>query len=296
MAARNWCFTLNNPEEHGCDKLEAWLEAHCIYGVVGIEQGAEGTKHWQGYFECDRPYRLSTLVKLGFGWHLEVRRGSREQAAEYCKKDGDYRTWGVWRVQGKRTDLDRVRNEVAGGGGMREVVNWANPAQIKTAEKWLTYNEEPRDWKPDVYYITGPSGSGKSRKAREIADEAGFCDDCYVKNEGSKWWDGYDGHSAVIIDDFRDSWWSITEILSLLDRYEKRVECKGGSRQFRPRIIIITCIRDLKSHYANTNECRVQLERRIDFQIDLTPKVDEIVDEIANIEVGCTEFDNVAIM
>ena len=65
----------------------------------------------------------------------------------------------------------------------------------------------------------GPTGVGKSRHAREL----GNMDDCYVKNNGSKWCDGYDAHEYVILDDFRKSWFSFEDLLGLTDRYSYMV-------------------------------------------------------------------------
>ncbi len=76
----------------------------------------------------------------------------------------------------------------------------------------------------------------------------------------------------MIIDDFRASWWPLTETLSLTDRYEKRIEVKNGMRQFKPRLIIFTCIHHWQVAYQNAfqgifGEAREesrQLGRRID--------------------------------
>ena len=140
-----------------------------------------------------------------------------------------------------------------------------NLQQIRIAEKYLTYCEEPRNWVPNVYWLYGPSGAGKSKRAREICKE-----DVYCKNNGTKWWDGYDNHEYVIIDDFRDSWWPITYMLALLDRYEFLVEYKGGYRQFRAKTIVVTSINHPDSMYANTGECRNQLARRLTSVTDVS--------------------------
>lgn len=142
---------------------------------------------------------------------------------------------------------------------MREVTLTGNMQQIRVAEKYLTYHEEPRDWEMEVEWYWGPTGSGKSRAARtKFADL-----DYYTKNTPTKWWNGYDGHEAVIIDDFRDSWWPITDMLSLLDRYERQVETKGGERQFRARRVIITSANPPSNCYRNCGEAVEQLLRRI---------------------------------
>ena len=144
---------------------------------------------------------------------------------------------------------------------MRHVTSFYNAQQIRVAEKFLTYNEEPRDWKCDVKVYWGGAGVGKSRRCRDEEKDA----DIYTKNDGTMWWDGYDAHEVVIIDDFRPSWWKLTEMLSLLDRYEKKVQFKGGYRQFKPRRIYVTSNAHPKEWYAGCEWNAVeQLLRRID--------------------------------
>lgn len=139
---------------------------------------------------------------------------------------------------------------------MRVVTSVCNAQQIKVAKEFLTYNEEGRNWPVEVIWLTGKSGSGKSKMAHELAPDA-YCKD------GTKWWDGYDAHDDIIIDDFRDSWWELTFMLKLLDRYELRVEQKGGYRQILAKRIIITSIKHPNECYLNTGECKQQLLRRI---------------------------------
>lgn len=271
--SKNWVFTLNNyTPEH-----EATLHTTDIeYIYFGYEIApTTGTPHLQGYVRFKTKKRLQTIKNA---WnmptiHLETMKGTKGQNAKYCSKDGKIYERGEWvDEQGKRTDLDTCRT-LAIESGMRAVSATCNLQQIKVAEKYLTYNEECRDWKPKVTWIWGSSGSGKSRKAREITGN----DDCFTKNDGTIWWDGYDGHEFVIIDDFRASWWSLTEMLSLLDRYEKRVQFKGGWRQFRPKTIIITCIFPPDKVYSHiTEEPLEQLLRRIDNIIHLVPFVPEV--------------------
>lgn len=262
--SRNYCFTLNNYNEEEYHTLLS-MGTYCI---IGREVGESGTPHLQGYIEFKSVTRFDTLKNRSPRAHWEARRGTQEQAVEYCKKDGTYEERGEMKMQGHRGDLDAVRQNAA-SEGLRHVARYGNAQQIRVAEKFLTYCEEPRDWKPEVTWIHGPTGVGKSRKAREMLEEP------YTKNEGSKWWDGYDAHEDVIIDDFRDSWWSLTEMLSLLDRYEKRVEYKGGSRQFKPKRIVITCCKSPELLYRGTGEDIAQLLRRID-SIVLVSDVSEV--------------------
>lgn len=265
MSGRNWCFTLNN---YSAEEHEAVKALVCRYIVVGEEEGEEGTKHLQGYIELEKVCRLSACKKLIKRAHWETRKGTPAQASDYCKKDGKfYEKGNLQGDQGKRTDIERVKEAVE-EGGIRGVIARGtnfNFQSVRIAEKFLEYHEKPRRWKPTVTWLWGSTGTGKSFTARQLlVIEEDDEDDLYEKNDGSKWWTSYDGHSKVIIDDFRDSWWGITEMLSLLDRYGKRVEYKGGVRQFLAKEIVVTCNKHPKDCYAGTGEAIDQLLRRID--------------------------------
>lgn len=260
MTARAWTITINNYTKE--DEVPFINKPASVrYCIAGYEVGDEGTPHLQAYVEMYSPCRLSAMKKLFPRAHLEIRRGTRLEAKAYCMKDGIYVECGDWEAggQGQRPDLDKAR-QFAVEGGMRLVTQVCSAQQIKVAEKFLEYNESCRDWKPEVHWIWGPTGVGKSYKAREILDN----NDVYTKNTGTKWWTHYDGHENVIIDDFRDSWWSLTETLALLDRYEFIVECKGGARQFLGKKIVVTSCKHPSECYKGVGEDIQQLIRRID--------------------------------
>lgn len=83
-----------------------------------------------------------------------------------------------------------------------------------------------------VYW--GKTRVGKSRRAW---DEAGL--DAYPKDPRSKFWDGYRGHSNVVIDEFRGDI-DIAHILRWFDRYPVIVEVKGTSVVLQSTDIWIT--------------------------------------------------------
>lgn len=255
------CFTINN---YSLDE-ELLLLCHSkpiTYVIFGYEVGKDkGTAHIQGYMESSYSMRFTTWKRTpGLERaHIEPRKGSQKQAIDYCKKDGNFIEWGEKRksVQGQRFDLDECR-AIADTEGMKEVVVGFNLQQIRTAEKYLQYRESPRQWKPCVTWIYGKTGTGKSRIAHQMYPNA------YTKSDSSKWFDGYDAHEDVIFDDFRANWMKFNDLLTILDRYECKVEVKGGMRQFKPRNIIITSSKHPKDVY-NVDDRVDQLLRRIDF-------------------------------
>ncbi|AJD07498.1 replication-associated protein [Odonata-associated circular virus-19] len=256
----NFVFTSFKTED-----FERVLGLDVQYIIVGKETCPETKReHLQGYCELDKKKTMAGIKKLfsDDSLHIEARKGTQKEAIIYCQKEGNWKEAGVQRKQGSRGDLDGAR-VMAVESGMRAVSRSMNMQQIRVAEKFLSYNEEVRDWKPEVLWFWGDSGSGKSREARFISHGL----DTYVKNTGGKWWDGYDGHEVVIIDDFRDSWWALTYFLACTDRYEFQVEVKGGFRQLRAKMIIITSLFHPKYMYREAQakgDTAYQILRRID--------------------------------
>jgi len=265
----NFVFTLNNYTESENAELIDWCASQ-HYAILGYEVGKEGTPHIQGYVELEKKTRFTTIKKLMPRAHIEPRKGTQKQAADYCKKDGKFDEYGKPRAQGARPDLDACRS-LAADEGMRAVTATCNMQQIRVAEKYLQYNEQVRDFKPHVIWLWGPTGTGKSRRARELCGE-----DVFTKNSATKWWDGYDAHTDVIIDDFRPSWFDLTYMLALLDRYPMYVEVKGGGRQMLAQTMIITSAYPPEKCYTNTGEAVNQLIRRIDETIYLGPAVPDV--------------------
>lgn len=114
--SKYYVFTINNPTESeetyfsGLITDEHRQATKITYLVIGREIGESGTRHFQGYVEFSQRLRLTQVKQLpGFGRaHLELRRGSAAEAAEYCLKDNDVLVEVGERSssnQGARTDL-----------------------------------------------------------------------------------------------------------------------------------------------------------------------------------------------
>lgn len=102
MTAKNWCFTLNNYTENEIMLIEKSFEdGHFKYVVYGKEIGELGTLHLQGYVQCKKKLRMAQLKQMiGSRVHLEVARGTAQQASDYCKKDGDFVCLGQLSTKG----------------------------------------------------------------------------------------------------------------------------------------------------------------------------------------------------
>lgn len=253
-----WCFTLNN---YTAQEEQELMQLECKYIIFGREIGSEGTKHLQGYIRFTKRMSLRQLKQiLGNRVHLEIRRGTEQQAAEYCKKDGDFFEKGEPSQQGKRTDILTLKRKIASGKTFRELRDDIKSYQhLKFAECWYRHFEPKRMCvaKPIIRWYWGPTGSGKTRAAIEEMPE------CWMSSKDLRWWDGYDGHEHILIDDFRESFCTFEYLLRVLDRYPMRVECKGSSRQLKATMIIITSSFHPSMVYGSKDDVK-QLLRRID--------------------------------
>lgn len=261
---RGYVFTLNNWTE---DEYEKIKKISCDYLIIGKETGESGTPHLQGFIYKKSVLTFNGIKKSIPRAHIEAMKGTAEQASTYCKKENNFYEHGEHPVgKGTRTDLDAVRDVIKETGKMSEVVQVATSYQsVRMAECILKYNEKPRNWKPNVIWIYGETGIGKTRKAYEMLG-----DELYRAHTNGKWFEGYDAHENVLIDDLRGDFMKYHELLGLLDRYGFRVECKGGSRQFLAKNIIITSHKRPEEIFCGKNEEDIkQLLRRIDEIIEM---------------------------
>lgn len=93
---------------------------------------------------------------------------------------------------------------------------------------------KPRDFKTSVMVLVGPPGCGKSRHVAELVEGMST----YYKPRGP-WWDGYDGHENVVIDDYY-GWIAYDKLLRVCDRYPCKVHVKGSFAEFVAKWIFVT--------------------------------------------------------
>lgn len=258
-------------------------QTRVIYSVVGLECGKTDNWHLQGYVEwkhCKSKKQMYKYVQQNVDepkqFYLTQRRGTPTEAAEYCKKGGKFVEVGTLPVgQGKRTDLDNVRTALEDGANLREQVQENRIQSYNFARIWLTWFEKKRNWKPKVYWLWGASGTGKTYRAKEMAKNM----DTYwlnIPETGSKiWWDGYDKHECVIIDDYRPWGMSLRNLITIIGDSPCRVEIKGGFRQLLASTIIITTDKSPQQTYVQHEEELYQLERRITTTEEFEQKYDE---------------------
>lgn len=263
--AKHWCFTINNYTNEDIERIRLVANGNqSSYLVYGLERGESGTQHIQGFASFKSRLRLSQLRQLlSTRGHFEIARGSPQQAAEYCKKDGDYHEFGTPPVgQGTRSDLQTVQERIKSGASKDEIRDEFFGVYAKyprAIDNYIADLQPPRNWETEVIVFWGKTGKGKTRAVFEFIDHSQI----YV-HPGDSWFDGYNGQSVALFDDFNGSEFKLSYLLKLLDRYPMKVPIKGSYVNWLPKHIFITSNKDPKEWYMGAHEeQRNALFRRI---------------------------------
>lgn len=266
---RDWCFTAwrkPNPEAIAENPGVTYL-------IIGKEKcPTTGKKHYQCYIRFTNARKFKSVKKiLGDNEaHIEPCRGTPAQNILYCKKEGKYKEYGEPPSQGSRSDLFDIRAALTSGMSIRDIIEMGeirNNQQLKFAENLLKYiRPQPRD-PPEVHWLWGETGTGKTRRVYELEP------DVYVVPMNFDWFDGYVGQEAVLFDEFRAQI-PMYQVLRLLDRYPMNVPVKGSFTPWVPKRIYITSCAPPQHYYRARKafDNNDQFIRRITTVTELRPE------------------------
>lgn len=222
--SRDWCFTVFDKEELG-----GFEEGVVKYAIWGKEVcPTTKRKHLQCYANFYKPMRIKASQKaLGCaGAHFEMKRGSRDEAREYCMKDGDWKEWGKY---------DPLTKE----DYFTQPIGWlkANKPEFycryyKGLDRLQSKGEKWREL--SVTVLWGEPGTGKTRKVMAM-------DDVYKLDRPYAWWDGYEGESILLLDDYEPLDIPRGMLLNILDGYQLRLPTKGSFTYAKWTKVYITC-------------------------------------------------------
>lgn len=131
-------------------------------------------------------------------------------------------------------------------------------------DKMLSEIENDELKAPEIIYITGESGNGKTYKAYKIALQHYKKEDIgkiQINNNFFKI--TKDNAKCFVIEEFRDSQLKASEFLQFTDKYGYNANIKGDFQFLRPEMIIICSIIEAEDLYKNINEINKQFLRRI---------------------------------
>lgn len=260
--SRAYCFTTNNYSD---DDISTLLAIDCRYLIFGRETAPDtGTPHLQGYiYFANAKHFNSVKSLLPKGSHIETARGSPDHNIEYCSKSGNFQEKGERPLSQKRKgelEIERyAKARAAAQSGSWDDIpadiyirHYSSLKKIYAEAQIVPPSMENLDFQ--WYY--GPTGTGKSRTAREKYPNH------YLKLP-NKWWDGYTGQDTVIIDEWDPSMEKYlgSALKRWCDHHAFNAEIKGGTICIRPPRIIVTSNYSLEECFQDTQNLE-PLQRR----------------------------------
>lgn len=269
VRARGYLLTIFN------DPIVHFEKATCE--LVCHDTCKDGKEHFHQFIYFKNPIAWSSIKKKYKTAHIEIARNAYE-AAHYIIDNKNGRKETIYQS-----------GEIPAKNGFVKINEVKKMTQMERDELPLQYfnivnkmnDEEANDidideWKKDVqvYWIMGPSGIGKTERAKEIVRENV---DKYGRriNEvkyKDPFWSGIGTAKIAIYDDFRDSHMHPSEFINFIDYNMHSMNVKGGRKQNHYSLIIITSVQD--PHYIymgmKDEEPRRQWLRRMTI-VDLTP-------------------------
>lgn len=246
------------------DELQHFEKA--IYEIWCDDLSKDGKHHMHQVVYFKNPISFNTIKKKYETAHIETAK-SIYHAIHYIK---DNKGGKKYNVQEIGTEPKDTRYHT-----VAELTDVKDPNELdwKQFNTWqrIHANDEvdvedlAKDTK--VFYISGPSGIGKTERAKQIIREH---KDKYgskismVKHTNEFWMGVGSGRNIALYDDFRDSHMKASEFINFIDYNKHPMNIKGGSCMNDYQLIIITSVQPLCSIYQKMQgEPRQQWLRRI---------------------------------
>lgn len=194
-----------------------------------LERGAEGTPHLQFFVHFRQVARMTKITGYDSKIHCEAVKVNNG-ADTYCMK-ADTRVEGPWeygtRPFKRNSKVDwAIIKDMAKSGDLDSIpgqIFVTHYSKLKAIAKDFMKLPEPTSHLKGIW-IYGHSGCGKSKLARTRYPD-------HYPKACNKWWDGYQGQQAVIMDDLDPK---IAQLMGAqkfkvwTDHYPTILETKGG--------------------------------------------------------------------
>lgn len=254
------CFllTLNQPERF--DDLRFYIESlmGLRYGIAAEEVApTTGKKHIHMFIQFRRSTRLS--LKKVEGAHVDKCFGTPKQNKDYVTKDGNV-IWerGELKKKGGYT-ISEVKNMNEKERDDLPLIYYKSVNDLNTRDECkLTIDKFEKKIK--VYYISGPSGIGKTTMAKCLINNKPFN---LVKYENG-FWTGLGDEEIALYDDWRDTHMKASEFINFIDYNKQLMNVKHSFKLNTYSMVIITSILRLEDIYKDADcEYREQWTRRV---------------------------------
>lgn len=199
VSIKRFVFTRNNYTDNDCTNLRLYIEKNAVFGVIGKEVApTTGTRHLQGFIHLRRPRKWGTIQRSLAGCFIERAVGTDEQNLVYCSKtDTEAFVFGRPMCQGKRTDLDEIKEAIREGKSKFQLMDQFSTVfsahqrfveayinEYANSQKPVEEIEKFRPWQQEIIEMVGlepddrhiiwvydpEGGIGKTRLARWLVD------------------------------------------------------------------------------------------------------------------------------
>lgn len=257
-----WAFTLNNPTDSEIDALTA-LE--CEYIIMGKEHMEEGlTPHIQGYVVFKNAKRFSTLKHFNSRIHWEKAVRSHEENINYCSKEDTSPYERGQRPKSARRTKTNLVEELEKDFKNGHIILANKQRVYGYMEEQNMFEEIIKNQleKPDVVYVYGNTGTGKTywaikdavtRYGKENVAMLRFKNNFAISNNPQA--------DALILPEFRPSNIDAATFLEFTDGYGMILNVKHSQVYIRPKAVYICSIKHPDDIYKE--EINEQFKRRI---------------------------------
>lgn len=268
---RYWFLTENNPTE---ETIQRYKDLDCQWIAISKEHedDEQKTPHIHVAFVFVKKRRWSTIKKLFPRADVEPMNGSPQSCVTYMTKENP-----LLFEKGERPEKDNGKK-----GGQASKKKWEDAFQ---AAKEGRFDDIPRDiyichdrafhrvyeenlhdenmehmnnddLKDHFLWLYGPTGTGKSYWARQIAKKLDPEGKPLLK-KWNKWWNGYKCHWVTIMEeaDPERCKTQAGNLKEMADKWDTSAEVKNGFiEDMRPHYIIVTSNYSIEECFPNEND------------------------------------------
>lgn len=271
--SRRFTITINNWTAEDEEDLQRIHEGGNVRFVIyKPEIGEQGTPHLQVYLELNSPRRTRWVSRYLPRAHILASRGSRQDNLAYVRKPDT--AAGAVRVIGSLVEEDEpgARNDMLAACKEAQTLGTVDGIIEEHPNLYCRYHagfdklaflglkERARKWrKLTVKLYWGATGTGKTRLC--FQDHPALYK--YDASSGHEWWDGYNGESVVLFDDY-DGAFPLHRFKTLLDGYPVRLPVKGSHTWALWTTVLITSNEPMSKWYPwASDEHQDAIKRRI---------------------------------
>jgi len=240
---RHAAITWNNYQDVEWEKIltQAVDKLNINYLIFGREVAPKtGTPHLQGYVQFEKKKYFTSIIKYLPGCHITPVLGSSQDNVTYCNKsDNNPIEWGILRSiargRAKQAADWNILLQHAEAGDL-DYIRENHPREyliyFRTFKQIAVENLKPQAIVRSCFWLWGKPRVGKSRYCHAKWPGA------YWKN-ANKWWDGYKGESAVVLDDLGTNHLS-EHLKRWADRYKIIAEVKTSATALAYDTFVVT--------------------------------------------------------